>query len=170
MIHHFNQRVTADVKLYHTWLYVKCTIIYDHICTQIWRSVSGSRHGNVSLNTFPWETRVRSPLPQCLYLTGTCDWLETLLRKLFLFLSYHKKNIWLNAKSFLKFSQPCTKWEVPILLWKVSIVSKIFYIARLLFEFSSSKTLLQKLKQNKLGYRQISIYYFHSQIAKTNVD
>ena len=42
MIHHFNQNVTADTKMYHTWLYVKCTMIYDHICTQFWRSVSAS--------------------------------------------------------------------------------------------------------------------------------
>ena len=46
MIHHFDKRVTADAKRYHTWLYVKCTKIYDHICTQIWRSVSVSGHGN----------------------------------------------------------------------------------------------------------------------------
>ena len=44
MIPHFNQRVTADAKMYHTWLYVKCTKIYDHICTQFWRSVSPSGH------------------------------------------------------------------------------------------------------------------------------
>ena len=49
MIHHFNQNVTADTKMYRTWLYVKCTMVYDHICTQFWRSVSASGHGNVSL-------------------------------------------------------------------------------------------------------------------------
>ena len=64
MIHHFNQRVTADAKMYHTLLYVKCTIIYDHICTQIWRSVSASGHGNVILNKLPRPTRVRSRRPQ----------------------------------------------------------------------------------------------------------
>ena len=59
MIHHFNQRVTADSKRYHTWLYVKCTMIYGHICTQIWRSVSASGHGNMILNKLPRPTRVR---------------------------------------------------------------------------------------------------------------
>ena len=42
MIYHFNQNDTADAKRYHTCLYVKCTMIYDHICTQFWRSVSAS--------------------------------------------------------------------------------------------------------------------------------
>ena len=27
MIHHFNQRVTADAKMYHTWLYVTAPVI-----------------------------------------------------------------------------------------------------------------------------------------------
>ena len=64
MIHHFDQRITADAKMYHTLLYVKCTMIYDHICTQFWRSVSASGHGNVILNKLPRPTRVRSRRPQ----------------------------------------------------------------------------------------------------------
>ena len=64
MIHYFNQNVTADAKMYHTWLYVECTKIYDHICTQFWRSVSASGHGNVGLKQLPPPTRVRSPGPQ----------------------------------------------------------------------------------------------------------
>ena len=59
MIHHFNQNVTADAKMYHTWLYVKCTMIYDHICTQFWRSVSAFGHGNLGLKTLDLATRVR---------------------------------------------------------------------------------------------------------------
>ena len=59
MIPHFDQRVTADAKMYHTWLYVKCTIIYDHVCTQFWRSVSASGHGNRVSNKLPRPTRVR---------------------------------------------------------------------------------------------------------------
>ena len=42
MIHHINQNCSADAKMYHTWLYVKCTMIYDHKCTRFWRSVSAS--------------------------------------------------------------------------------------------------------------------------------
>ena len=42
MIHHINQNFTADAKMYHPLLYIECTIIYDHICTQTWRSVSAS--------------------------------------------------------------------------------------------------------------------------------
>ena len=75
MMHHFNQRVTADAKRYHTWLYVKCTMIYGHICTQIWRSVSGSGHGNMIFDTFPRETRVRSPPPQSLCLISHVQWI-----------------------------------------------------------------------------------------------
>ena len=60
MIHHFNQNVTADAKMYHTWLYVKCKIIYDHICTQFWRSVSAVGHGNVILKSVDLASRVRS--------------------------------------------------------------------------------------------------------------
>ena len=71
MIHHFNQNVTADAKMYHTCLYVKCTMIYDHICTQFRRSVSESRHGNMILNKFPPPTRVRSRPPQWLSLFHT---------------------------------------------------------------------------------------------------
>ena len=63
MIPHFDQHVTADAKMYHTRLYVKCTIIYDHICTQFWRSVSGPGHGNAILNKLTRPTRVRSPDP-----------------------------------------------------------------------------------------------------------
>ena len=59
MIHHLDQRVTADAKRYHTWLYVKCTIIYDHICTQVWRSVSASGHGNLILKQLTRPSRVR---------------------------------------------------------------------------------------------------------------
>ena len=59
MIPHFDQRVTADAKMYHTWLYVKCTIIYDHVCTQFWRSVSASGHGNVKFDRLTRPTRVR---------------------------------------------------------------------------------------------------------------
>ena len=58
MIHHFNQNVTADAKMYHTWLYVECKIIYDHICTQFWRSVSAVGHGNVILKTVDLAVRV----------------------------------------------------------------------------------------------------------------
>ena len=64
MIHHFNQRVTADAKMYRTCLYVKCTMIYDHICTQFWRSVSATGHGNAILNKLPPPIRVRSRRPQ----------------------------------------------------------------------------------------------------------
>ena len=60
MIHHINQNCSADAKMYHTWLYVKCTMIYDHKCTQFWRSVSASGHGNMILNKLPPPTRVRS--------------------------------------------------------------------------------------------------------------
>ena len=60
MIHHINQNCSADAKMYHTWLYVKCTMIYDHKCTQFWRSVSASGHGNMSLKTVDLATRVRS--------------------------------------------------------------------------------------------------------------
>ena len=63
MILHFNQRVTADAKMYHTRLYIKCTTIYDHICTQFWRSVSAPGHGNAILNKLTRPTRVRSPDP-----------------------------------------------------------------------------------------------------------
>ena len=59
MAHHFNQNVTADAKRYHTCLYVKCTIIYDHICTQIWRSVSVFGHGNEDLKPVDMATQVR---------------------------------------------------------------------------------------------------------------
>ena len=59
MIPHFDQRVTADAKMYHTWLYVKCTIIYGHVCTQFWRSVSASGHGNVKFDRLTRPTRVR---------------------------------------------------------------------------------------------------------------
>ena len=64
MIHHFNQRVNADARMYLACLYVKCTMIYDHICTQFWRSVSPSGHGNMSLKKLPRPTRVRSRPPQ----------------------------------------------------------------------------------------------------------
>ena len=70
MIHHFDQRVTADAKIYHTWLYDKCTIIYDHIRTPFWRSVSASGHGNLILNKLPRPTRVRSRPPQWPSLIG----------------------------------------------------------------------------------------------------
>ena len=60
MIHHINQNCSADAKMYHTWLYVKCTMIYDHICAPFWRSVSASGHGNVILNMLPRSTQVRS--------------------------------------------------------------------------------------------------------------
>ena len=53
MIHHINQNCSADAKMYHTWLYVKCTMIYDHKCTQFWRSVSVSA-------ALTQATRVRS--------------------------------------------------------------------------------------------------------------
>ena len=71
MIHHFNQRVTADAKMYRTWLYVKCAKIYDHICTQFWRSVRASGHGNVSLKQLTRPTRVRSPGPQTVSMLST---------------------------------------------------------------------------------------------------
>ena len=63
MIHHFNQRVTADVTMYHTCLYVECTLTYDHDCTQFWRSVSAAGHGNLILKQLTRPTRVRSPDP-----------------------------------------------------------------------------------------------------------
>ena len=59
MIPHFDQRVTADAKMDHTWLYVKCTIIYGHVCTHFWRSVSAFGHGTMILNKLPRPTRVR---------------------------------------------------------------------------------------------------------------
>ena len=59
MIYHFNQRVTADAKMYHTYLYVEHTWSYNHICTQFWRSVSPSGHGNRVLNKLTRPTRVR---------------------------------------------------------------------------------------------------------------
>ena len=65
MIHHFNQNLTADAKMYHACLYVNYKMIYDHICTQFWRSVSASGHGNMILNKLPRPTRVRSRRPQC---------------------------------------------------------------------------------------------------------
>ena len=73
MIHHFNQRVTADVKMYHTWLYVNCTMIYDHICIQFWRSVSASEHGNMILKQLTRPTRVRSPDPKRDLWTPMCQ-------------------------------------------------------------------------------------------------
>ena len=76
MIPHFDQRVTADAKMYHTWLYDKCTIIYDHICTQFWRSVSASGHGNMILNKLPRPTRVRSRRPQCLCMLVPFLWFK----------------------------------------------------------------------------------------------
>ena len=63
MIYHINQNFSADAKMYHTWLYVKCTIIYDHKCTQFWRSVSALGHGNLILNKLTPAVRVRSPGP-----------------------------------------------------------------------------------------------------------
>ena len=71
MIHHFNQRVTADAKRYHTCLYVKCAMIYDHVCTESWRSVSASGHGNMILKLLPRPTRVRSPGPQTVSMINT---------------------------------------------------------------------------------------------------
>ena len=65
LIHHFNQNFTADAKMYHIWLYVKCEMIYEHICTQFWRSVSVSGHGNAILNKLPRPTRVRIRPGQC---------------------------------------------------------------------------------------------------------
>ena len=64
MMYHFNQNVTADAKRYHTCLYVECTMIYDHICTQFRRSVSDSGHGNLNLKQLPRPTRVRIRPPQ----------------------------------------------------------------------------------------------------------
>ena len=64
MIHYINQNCSADAKMYHTWLYVKCTMIYDHICAPFWRSVSASGHGNLILNKLPRLTRVWSRPPQ----------------------------------------------------------------------------------------------------------
>ena len=71
MIHHINQNCSADAKMYHTWLYVKCTMIYDHKCTQFWRSVSASGHGNMILNKLPRPTRVRSRHSQCISMICT---------------------------------------------------------------------------------------------------
>ena len=34
--------------MYHTLLYVECTLTYDHICTQSWRSVSAPGHGKLA--------------------------------------------------------------------------------------------------------------------------
>ena len=42
IIHHINQNFSADAKMYHTCVYVEHTWSYDHICTQFWRSFSGS--------------------------------------------------------------------------------------------------------------------------------
>ena len=65
MIHHFNQNGTADSNMYHTWLYVNCTLIYDHICTQFWRSVSASGHGDAILNKLTPAVRVRIRPGRC---------------------------------------------------------------------------------------------------------
>ena len=36
---HFCVRSNILIKMmYHTYLFVKCTMIYDHICTQIWKN------------------------------------------------------------------------------------------------------------------------------------
>ena len=69
LIHHFNQNFTAE--MYHTWLYVKCKMIYDHICTQFWRSVSASGHGNTILDLLPRPTRIRIRPGQCTRLLNT---------------------------------------------------------------------------------------------------
>ena len=77
MIHHFNQHVTADAEMYHTWLYLKCTITCDHICTQFRRSVSASGHGNTSLNKLPRPTRVRSRPTQWNFLLSILTFRES---------------------------------------------------------------------------------------------
>ena len=99
MIHHFDQRVTADAKMYHTWLYDKCTIIYDHICTPFWRSVSASGHGNLILNMLPRPTRVRSRPPQWPSLALR---LLTLLVDFLLLTLTHFKMIQQNSPRFNK--------------------------------------------------------------------
>ena len=60
MIHYINQNFSADAKMYHTFLYVEHTWIHNQICTQFWRSVSASGHGNLKLKTVDLATRVRS--------------------------------------------------------------------------------------------------------------
>ena len=57
---HFCVRSKILIKMmYHTCLYAKSNIFYDHICTLFWRSVSASGHGNISLKKLPRPTRVR---------------------------------------------------------------------------------------------------------------
>ena len=50
--------------MYHTFLYVEHTWIHNQICTQFWRSVSASRHGNMILKPVDLAIRVRSRPPQ----------------------------------------------------------------------------------------------------------
>ena len=67
MTYHLNQNVSADAKRYHTFVYVEHTWSYDHICTQLRRSVSSSGHGNTILKHLTQPTRVRirpAPPPQ----------------------------------------------------------------------------------------------------------
>ena len=100
MIHHFNQRVTADVKMYHTCLYVECTLTYDHNCTQFWRSVSAAGHGNLILKQLTRPTRVRSPDPNrhlCFQTNSE---------------SYHRVWCKKNAKIFLPVAQRLLQLEI----------------------------------------------------------
>ena len=69
IIYHINQNVSADAERYHTCLYVECTMIYDHICIQFWRSVSVSGHGNLKFDMLTRPTRVRIRPGQCTCLT-----------------------------------------------------------------------------------------------------
>ena len=75
MIHHFNQWISADAKMYHTFVYVEHTWSYGHFCTQIWRSVSTFGHGNRILDKLPRPTRVRiRPEPRNLLLGRPYLW------------------------------------------------------------------------------------------------
>ena len=64
---HFCVRSNILIKMmYHTWLYDKCTMTYDHICTQFWRSVSAS-----AALTPAVRVRIRPTPSKCLCDTHT---------------------------------------------------------------------------------------------------
>ena len=71
MIYHFNHRVTADAKVYRTWLYVKCAKIYDHFCTrspgpQLESMVSILFWSNIKLATLlKWTSKLKLRTVKC---------------------------------------------------------------------------------------------------------
>ena len=68
---HFCVRTTILVNMmYHTFLYLEHTWNYGYICTQFWRSVSASGHGNTILNKLTRPVRVRIRRPQCLCMSN----------------------------------------------------------------------------------------------------